>query len=115
MERAGDILGKAMRRMNRPEASLAWLSGAWPSIVGESLATHARPVRCYGGCLELATDGKAWQQQLEAMKREFCGRINEAWGGSLVREVKFVAKKNGARPPHETDNEHLPFIRRRRS
>lgn len=116
MERAGEILGKALRRLNRPEAVLAWLSSAWPSIVGKALAAHTRPLRCSAGCLELAADGQAWQQQLENMTRELCGRINHAWGGTLVREVKFVAAKPGLkRPPRETDNEHTPFIRRRRA
>lgn len=116
MERAGDFLGKALRRLDRPEAALAWLSSAWPSIVGKALAAHTQPVRCSAGFLELAADGKAWQQQLETVKRELCGRVNQAWGGTLVREVKFVPAKPGLkRLPREADNEHIPFIRRRRA
>ncbi|HXX17967.1 MAG TPA: DUF721 domain-containing protein [Candidatus Acidoferrum sp.] len=114
MERAGDLLGRALRRLDQPEAALAWLSSAWPSIVGRALAAHTRPVQCGTGCLELATDGKAWQQQLERVKRELCGRINQAWGTTLVRDVRFVTAKHGLkRPPREVDNEHTPFIRRR--
>jgi len=127
MERASDILGKVLRRLDRPEAALAWLSGSWPSIVGPALASHTRPLRCSAGCLELAAEGKAWLQQLEPMRRELCGRINQAWGGNLVREVKFVAAPRGfcapdgstgpgpKRLPREADNEHIPFIRRRRA
>jgi predicted nucleic acid-binding Zn ribbon protein len=75
---------------------------------------HAQPVRCAAGCLELATDGVAWRQQLETMKHELCSRINRAWGASLVREVKFVpAGPSLNRPSREVDNEHIPFIRRR--
>jgi predicted nucleic acid-binding Zn ribbon protein len=114
MERAGEILGKALRRLKRPEAALAWLSSAWPSIVGESLAMHARPVRCTAGCLELAAESAAWQQQLLTMKQELCGRINRAWGASLVREVKFVPARFALnRPLRDVDNEYTPFIRRR--
>jgi predicted nucleic acid-binding Zn ribbon protein len=111
MQRAGEILGKALQRLGRPEAALAWLSSAWPGIVGASLATHARPVRVIDGCLHLTGDGGPWQQQLQAMKPELCGRINRAWGGKLVEEVRFVAR--GPRPPREADPEHTPFIRRR--
>jgi hypothetical protein len=47
------------------------------------------------------------------MTREFCARINQAWGGNLVREVKFVeARGSSERIRHEIDNEHTPFIRR---
>jgi predicted nucleic acid-binding Zn ribbon protein len=116
MQRAGEFLGRVVRRFERPEATLAWLAGAWPDIAGKALAAHTRPVRCDGACLEVATDAKAWQQQIEGMKRELRDRVNRAWGGNLVREVQFVASKPGPRHvSHETDNAHMPFIRRRRA
>jgi len=109
-------LGKVIRRLDRPEAALAWLESAWPTIVGQPLAAHTRPLRCDAHCLELTADRPAWQKQLEHMKRELCARINQAWGGTLVREVEFVPAKPGPRKiPREADNDHIPFIRRRRS
>ena len=48
------------------------------------------------------------------MKPEFCAQVNKAWGGTLVREVKF-AKPVAARISHEFNNEHIPFIRLRRT
>jgi len=113
MERAGTFLGGALRRMRRPEAALAWLTSAWPTVVGPTLAAHTRPVRCGAGCLEISTDGKAWQKQIEGMQREFCAQVNCSWGGDLVREVKFVAKP-GPHISHELDNNHTPFVRCRR-
>ena len=116
MERASEILRRAMRRFDRPEAALAWLSSAWPAIVGESLAMHARPLRCAHGCLELTADGKAWQQQIESMQRELFIRVNQAWGANLVRELRFLPDHRGEkRPPRAVDNSHTPFIRRQRS
>lgn len=115
MERAGEFLGRVVRRLKQPDATFAWLASTWPTVVGQTLAAHTRPVRCDGHCLELMADGKAWQRQLETMQRELCVRINQAWGGSLIREVKFIAAKPGPqRIPHEADNEYTPFIRRRR-
>src|SRR5579863_5460804 len=121
MDRAGEFLGTVLRRLDRPEATLAWLTSAWPSIVGAALAAHTRPTRCNNKCLELIADGKAWQSQVETMQRQFCGRVNQAWGGTLVREVRFVSAQPTAAPAGpgptraslETDNAHLPFIRRR--
>jgi predicted nucleic acid-binding Zn ribbon protein len=115
MERAGKFLGGMLRRLERPEAALAWLSSAWPNIVGKILAKHTKPVRCQAGRLEIAADGKAWQKQLESMEKEFCARVNQAWGGNLVREVKFITKPGPKRVSREMDNEHTPFVRRRRS
>jgi hypothetical protein len=48
------------------------------------------------------------------MKKEFCERVNQAWGGNLVREVKFIAKPGPKRVSREMDNEHTPFIRSRK-
>jgi predicted nucleic acid-binding Zn ribbon protein len=114
MQKAGEILGDALRRLNCPEAALAWLTSAWPNIVGPALAAHTRPVRSINGRLELLADSKIWQQQLESMQRELCNRVNQSWGASLVREVAFVTSKLGAALSHEADNDHTPFIRRRR-
>jgi len=126
MERAGTFLGRTLRRLQSPDAALAWLSSAWPTIVGKALAAHTRPLSCEKGKLKIAADGKAWQKQLESMKQEFCARINQAWGGHLIREVEFIAAKRalraqdsagkpGPKRSHELDNEHTPFIRRRKS
>jgi len=114
MERAGNLLGRTLRRLDRPEAALAWLTSAWPTIVGKILAARTRPVRCENGRLEIAADAKAWQKQLECMKREFCARINQAWGGTLIREVKFTVKP-GPKRSREFDNDHKPFLRRRKT
>jgi predicted nucleic acid-binding Zn ribbon protein len=115
MERAGDFLGGMLRQMKRPEAAVAWLAGVWPTVVGSTIAAHTRPVRCTAGCLEVATDGKPWQMQLETMSGEFCAQVNRNWGGTLIREIRFVA----ARPPghisHEFNDDHTPFVRRRKT
>jgi predicted nucleic acid-binding Zn ribbon protein len=134
MNKAGDLLGCVARKLNRPEAALAWLASAWPHIVGKTLAAHTRPVQCEKGCLVVEADAK-WHKQLQHMTRDFCVRINEAWGRTLIREVKFMAAKRIAaidrarsngdasaarsgkpgpkRLPYELDNEHTPFIRRK--
>ncbi|HXZ13756.1 MAG TPA: DUF721 domain-containing protein [Candidatus Sulfotelmatobacter sp.] len=114
MERAGELLGRALRRIERSEAALAWLTSAWPAIVGRPLAAHTHPVRCEGGTLAIAADTAPWQNQIEGMQREFRTRVNQAWGGALVREVKVLAGRPGPGPSREFDNAHTPFLRRRR-
>jgi len=113
MERAGEFLGRALRRLERTEAALAWLTSAWPSIVGPALSKHTRPVRCERGTLDIAPVGAPWTAQIESMQREFCVRVNQAWGSTLIHEVKFIAARP-ARVSREFDNAHTPFLRRRR-
>jgi predicted nucleic acid-binding Zn ribbon protein len=115
MEKAGDFLGSMLRRLDCPKALLPWVSSAWPSIVGATLAAHTRPLRLRAGCLELSADSKPWQKQLETMQRELCARVNESWGAALIHEVKFVAPTLSVPAISlEADNNHIPFIRRRR-
>lgn len=114
MNRAGDFLGNVIRRINHPDATLAWLEGAWPSVVGPQLASHTRPLRCVNHRLELSADSSAWQSQLSGMEADLRARINSAWGGNLVRELKFVRAAPASQPmARELDNSHTPFIRRR--
>ncbi|MGH9736809.1 MAG: DUF721 domain-containing protein [Candidatus Acidiferrales bacterium] len=128
MERAADLLGRVARKLRRPEAPIAWLASSWPRIVGKTIATHAHPVSCQAGCLEISADGKVWQGQLQEMSRDLQDHINHAWGGPLVRVMKFTTAakpSNGASPgspprsrrrsvPYELDNDHTPFVRRRK-
>ncbi|HUO35147.1 MAG TPA: DciA family protein [Candidatus Acidoferrum sp.] len=116
MQRAGEFLGRAVRRLDDPAAALAWLTAAWSEIAGAALAAHTRPLRCEKQRLEIATDGNVWRKQLEGMTQEFCARINHAWGATLVRAVNLVEDPSAARPalsPAE-DNARTPFVRRRK-
>jgi len=114
MDRAGNFLGNVIRRINHPDATLAWLEGVWPSVVGPQIAAHARPLRFLRGGLELSTDNAVWQSQISRMEQDLRARINSAWGGTLVRQIKFApAGANGPVMSREFDNSHIPFIRRR--
>jgi predicted nucleic acid-binding Zn ribbon protein len=116
MNRAGDFLGNVIRRINHPDATLAWLESAWVSVVGPQLASHTRPLRCVNHRLELSAD-RAWQSQLSSMEADLRARINAAWGDTLVRELKFVRSATRSASPalrRELDNSYTPFIRRRR-
>jgi len=116
MQRAGEFLGRAVRRIDDPAAALAWLTAAWREIAGPPLAAHTRAVSCEKGRLEIAADGGAWRKQLEGMTEEFRTRINQAWGATLVREIRLTDEVSTASPPLSPaeDNSHTPFVRQRR-
>jgi len=114
MEKASEILGRALRRMDDAQAARTWLGSTWTSLVGKAIAAHIQPSACANGVLRVEADSREWQKQATAMGREICERINRSWGGTLVQEVRVEhAPRNGKRLAHEVDNEHTPFIRQK--
>lgn len=113
MERAGDFLNVALRKMKDPSAATAWLKARWPALIGETMATHLRPTSCVKGLLYVEADSCEWKSQAEAMDQQMRERVNRGWGGTLVRDVRVELARRGDRLRYEVDNEHLPFLRAR--
>jgi predicted nucleic acid-binding Zn ribbon protein len=113
MERAGDFLGATLHRIRDPKASGAWLRALWPSLVGETMAAHLLLSSCTKGILRLEADSREWKNQAETMEQQLRERVNQSWGGTLVREVRVELAAQGGRLPYEIDNNHVPFLRRR--
>lgn len=113
MERAGDFLGSCMHRMRDPKASTAWLRAMWPSLVGETMATHLRLADCIRGTLRIEADSREWKNQADAMSEQMRSRVNQAWGRVLVRELVVEMARTRPRLPYEIDNDHVPFLRNR--
>jgi hypothetical protein len=112
MKPIAEILGPALRRAGRRGSAMSWLAGAWPVIVGAKLGERTRPQRLADGVLDVSVNGKEWRVELEGVAAEFAGRVNAAWGGSLVKQVRFAAaRRAGPRLPRSLDNEHTPFVR----
>lgn len=113
MERAGDFLGIALRKMRDPNAAAVWLQASWTGLVGEALAAHLRPLSCTKGTLFVEADSDEWKNQAEAMERQLRERVNNAWRGALVRDVRVQLARPARRAPYELDNSHVPFLRKR--
>jgi hypothetical protein len=66
--------------------------------------------------LHIAVSGKQWRVELEGVADEFRARVNQAWGATVVREIRFSDDRKGhPRIRHEFDNDHTPFVRGTRS
>jgi hypothetical protein len=113
MERAGEFLSAALRRMRDPEAARTWLKATWPKLVGDAMAAHIRPSAYAKGVLRIEADSREWQKQTESMNQEICDRVNRSWGSRLVNEIRVdPAQHAGRRLAYEVDNNHIPFVRR---
>jgi predicted nucleic acid-binding Zn ribbon protein len=116
IKKISEFIGPALRRATAQRSSFAWLAGTWPAIVGKQLAAHTRPSHIANGVLEIAVTNKEWRTQLESVAAEFRARVNEAWGSSVIREVRFSdERKSGPRLRHELDNNYTPFVRARKT
>ncbi|BDV41769.1 hypothetical protein GURASL_06920 [Geotalea uraniireducens] len=71
-----------------------WL--VWESVVGEQIATKARPVKFRDGTLTVAVYNAPWMQQLNFLKGKIVQALNRALGEELVREIYLRA---GTLPP----------------
>jgi hypothetical protein len=114
MKRIGEFLAPALRQTVARQSPFTWLAEAWPAIVGRRIAEHTQPSRLAGGVLDVAVKTKSWRNELEDMTGEFRTRINTAWSGNLVREIRFSAAEHGPRVRHEFDNDYTPFVRTKR-
>jgi hypothetical protein len=93
MERAGQSLWSALRRVARPDKPLDLLVAVWPLMVGRRLASHTRPVAWSKGRVDVAVDEPEWKSQLESMGKDVRAQVNRWWGSELVREVRFVPER----------------------
>ena len=60
-------------------------------MVGPQIAARTEPVSFSGGTLTVAVAESVWRQELTLDKDQLIGRLNEALGKKLVREIYFVA------------------------
>ena len=89
--RVGDVLRAVLQRL--PEAQRLAdhaLWAHWESVVGPTLARHARPTRLRRGVLVVAVDSAQWLQELQFLKHELRERLNARLGRPVVRDV-FLA------------------------
>jgi predicted nucleic acid-binding Zn ribbon protein len=89
--RLGDVLRTALERL--PEAQrladhAVWAH--WETVVGPTLARHARPARLRGGVLVVEVDSPAWMQELQFLKHELRDRLNARLGRRALRDIFLV-------------------------
>lgn len=63
----------------------------WPDVVGEALASRARPVRIINGTLTVAVSSAPWMQELRFMTAMMREKLNSCLGAEVVREIVLKA------------------------
>ena len=85
------------------EGSLAALWQDWPSIAGERLAPHCRPLSLQRGVLTVGASHPQWRQALQYNKPQLISALNRA--GHPVRDLRIQQHYTGsvASYPSEED------------
>ena len=83
----GDCLDR-LRQDWRRDGSLAGLWQDWPSIAGDLLATHCRPLSLQRGVLTVGASHPQWRQALQYNKPQLISSLNRA--GHPVRDLSLI-------------------------
>jgi len=62
----------------------------WADVVGATIARHARPRRLRRGVLVVEVEGAEWMHELQYLKQELRGRLNDRLGRTAIREIFLV-------------------------
>jgi predicted nucleic acid-binding Zn ribbon protein len=69
-------------------STLSGLFASWPDLVGESVASHARPRSLKDGTLVVAVDEPAWATQLRWLEADLVARCADVLGPGQVQRIE---------------------------
>ncbi len=82
----GEILRKVLKKRNIPHDSTdRRLIDLWARAVGPQIAARTRPETVKRGTLHVRVSSPVWMHQLQFLKEEICGKINEISGNREIR------------------------------
>ncbi len=105
-EMLGEILGKILKKRNIPHTSTdRRLLAIWRRAVGPQIASQTHPDSLKRGVLFVRVSAPVWMHQLQFMKEEILGKLNELSFPEEVRNLHFsigeipTPPPGGANPP----------------
>jgi hypothetical protein len=88
LEILGEILHKILKKRNIPHASTdRHLLNIWRKAVGPQIAAQTHPDTLKRGSLFVRVSAPVWLHQLQFMKEEILGKINELYTKEEVRNL----------------------------
>ena len=86
----GPVLDRLLHQI-RPGAGEAFnrIWDVWEEAVGPAVAAHARPAAFKNGVLVVHATNSVWLQQLQFLRHNICGKLNDHCGRTLVTEIKL--------------------------
>jgi hypothetical protein len=110
-EKVGSLLKKVFgergmdERLSRYQA---WL--IWDKVVGEQIASRARPLRFRKGVLEVQVDHPVWMQQLQMLKPQILDKLNRQLPNAEITDI-YLRKAPAplAKPQQQKEPEPLKW------
>lgn len=88
-----ELLGDALVILLGPQrARQAAVLSAWPDVIGEARAKHARALGIRKQTLVVATDLPALFYELGLRRAELIGLLNQQVPGSAINEIQIVMR-----------------------
>lgn len=88
-----ELLGDALVILLGPQrARQAAVLSAWPDVIGEARAKHARALGIRKQTLVVATDLPAIFYELGLRRAELIGLLNQRVPGSAINEIQIVMR-----------------------
>jgi predicted nucleic acid-binding Zn ribbon protein len=94
--RLGDLLSDAVRALIGPRrARQAAVLDAWPEVVGEVRARHARAAGIRGTALVVVTDLPAVSHEIRLRRDALVEALNQRAGGPAIEDIQVVIRLPG--------------------
>ena len=89
----GDVIDNLMAdQLFARGMPVARLAAAWPSVVGERLASETAPATLEGGVLTITASSGPWGVQARFLHEEIRRRADEALGGDAITAVRIIVQ-----------------------
>ncbi|MBA3302507.1 MAG: DUF721 domain-containing protein [Acidimicrobiia bacterium] len=91
-------LDRVAASLGAPSAQvLSAVFTAWPEVVGDTVAAHARPRRLAQGTLHLQVDDPVWATQLRWLEADVLARLADIAGPGTVERIRIVVRRDDHR------------------
>jgi predicted nucleic acid-binding Zn ribbon protein len=85
----GDLLDRVLAGFGAPPTrAMTTVFDAWPDVVGDVVAAHARPVSVDRGALVVAVDEPAWATELRYRRHELLDRLDAVLGPAVITSIE---------------------------
>ncbi|MBI4481778.1 MAG: DUF721 domain-containing protein [Acidobacteria bacterium] len=66
---------------------------AWNRVVGDAIRRRTKPQAFQGGTLTVEIEDPSWADQMEEMKGEILGRLQQLLGAQEIRALRYRTRR----------------------